>query len=145
MSLHQRDYILRMIERIAALLARVLKRRTEGDFAGARRDIAEGMTDVLGPAGAMVRMVDPATAANLLGDADRITMYARLLEADAELQEALGDQPGASRTRCRALEVMLELVLRHVERSDAMTALTTALAARVDRATLGPRYTSVVP
>lgn len=145
MALHQRDYILRMIERIAALLARVLKRRTEGDLAGARAEIAEGITDVLGPAGAMVRMVDSPTAANLLSDPDRITLYARLLDADAELQQALGDAGGATRTRRRALEMMLELALRQPERSDDAMALTAELAARVDLATLPARYASVLP
>ncbi len=132
MSLHQRDYILRMIERIAAVLARVLKKRTEGDLVGARQDIAEGMIDVLGPAGAMVRMVDSRTAADLLSDPDRITMYARLLDADAELQEALGQPAGAARSRQRALEVMRELQRRNAELSDEVKAFTAALAARVE-------------
>jgi hypothetical protein len=53
MAVVQRDFILRMIEAVAATLARVLRRRQEKDFVGARQDIGQAIGAVLGPRGAM--------------------------------------------------------------------------------------------
>lgn len=110
MGVHQRDYILRLIERIAAVLARAMRRKNEGDAAGARADIAQATTDLFGPAGPMVAFVDVRTAVNLLSDPERVWLYARLLDADAELQDALGLDSHA--TRVRARELMREVIAR---------------------------------
>lgn len=110
MGVHQRDYILRLIERIAAVLARAMRRKNEGDAAGARADLAQATTDLLGPAGQMVPYVDVRTAVDLLSDAERVWLYARLLDADADLQDSLGLD--SQRTRRRAIELMREVIAR---------------------------------
>jgi hypothetical protein len=141
MGLHQRDYVLRMIERIAAVLARALKRRNEGDVEGARDDVRGALAEVLGPAGPMVAMVDPRTAVDLISDPERVTLYARLLEADADLTDAQAGAGTGALARRRALELMLELVLRRVELPDDAKAFVAELEARVDEGALDPRYT----
>ena len=140
MSLYQRDFILRLIESVAATLRRVRKRRDDGDLAGARAEIVATMTEVLGPSAAMVPMVDAQTAANLVSDPQRVALYCQLLEADADLLDGLGHTPSGSRMRTRALELLLELVLRRAQLPDETIAQLGALVPRVDAAALGSRY-----
>ncbi len=128
MSLYQRDYILRLIERMAAVIARAMRRKTEGDPAGARADLAAATADLFGPAGQMIPFVDVRTAVDLLSDPDRVTLYARLLDADAVLLEAMG-QPGDTPRR-RALELMRELERREAILPDQVRDFIAELAAR---------------
>lgn len=128
MGVHQRDYILRLIERIAAVLARAMRRKNEGDAAGARGDLAQATTDLLGPAGQMVPYVDVRTAVDLLSDAERVWLYARILDADADLQDSLGVD--SQRTRRRALELMRELLARGGELPDTLRAFAAELEGR---------------
>lgn len=140
MSLYQRDYVLRLIESVAATLRRVLKRREEKDLAGARQDVAMTIGDVLGPGAAMVPMVDSTTAANLVSDSQRLALYCQLLELDGDLLEEVGQGDRAVATRRRSLELLLELVLRKVELPDETIVQVQALLARVGVASLSPRY-----
>jgi hypothetical protein len=140
MAVVQRDFILRMIEAVAAALARVLRRRQEKDFAGARQEISQTIGEVLGPRGAMAAMVDARTAADLISDGRQIALYSRLLAEDADVLDDMG-QPDAGRvTRRRALELLLETRIRRLELRDEDHAQLRALALRVERASLAPRY-----
>lgn len=140
MSLYQRDYILRLIEAVGATLRRVLKRREEHDLPGARQDIARTMHELLGPGAAMVPMVDSITAANLVSDPQRLALYCQLLELDADLLEEMGHGERAVAARRRSLELLLELVQRNVELPDETIVQAQGLIARVDVASLAPRY-----
>jgi len=108
MALVQRDYILRLIERIAAVLARVMKRKSEGDAVGARGELRQAYGEVLGPAGAMAQMADSRTAANLVGDARRIHLWCRLLREEAILLREQGASEQASAIDRRIVELLLE-------------------------------------
>lgn len=140
MALFQRDFILRMMEVVAAALARVRRRREERDFVGARQEIAQAIGQVLGPRGAMAAMVDSRTAADLISDARQIALYSRLLGEDADIVEEMGQAGTALKIRLRALELMLETVIRKLELADEDRAHMQALLQRVDRSALGARY-----
>lgn len=140
----QRDYILRMIEAVAAAIARVLRRRQDKDFAGARQEIATAIGEVLGPRGAMAAMADSRTAADLISDGRQIALYARLLAEDADVLDEMGDQSAGRAVRQRALELLLETVIRMVEIRDEDRAQLKLLSSRVDRMSLGPRYSDAV-
>lgn len=140
MSLYQKDFILRMIESVAATLRRALRRREDGDVDGARQDVAMSIAEVLGPSAAMVPMVDATTAANLLSDPQRIALYLQLLEVDAELLDAKGLPDRGRAGRHRAAELALELVLRRVELPDDTIGMIHRLLGRADRTAMAPRY-----
>lgn len=140
MALFQRDFILRMIEVVAAALARVRRRRAERDFAGARQEIAQAIGHVLGPRGAMAAMVDSRTAADLISDPRQISLYSQLLAEDADIVDEMGQPAVALKIRVRALELMLETVIRKLELADEDQAHMQALIQRVDRSALGARY-----
>lgn len=140
MAVVQRDFILRMIEAVAAALARVLRRRQEKDFVGARQEILQAIGEVLGPRGAMAAMVDARTAADLISDGRQIALYSRLLAEDADVLDEMG-QPDAGRaTRQRALELLLETRVRRLELRDEDREQLRALAWRVERSALASRY-----
>lgn len=108
MALVQRDYILRMIEAIAAAIARALDRKSTGDLVGARLELHNATVELLGPTAAMVGMLDTRTAANLVGDPQRITMWARLLHEDAALLRAMTRTGESEASQRRVLELLLE-------------------------------------
>ena len=143
MALFQRDFILRMIEVVAAALARARRRRLERDLTGARQEVSQAIGQVLGPRGAMAAMVDSRTAADLISDPRQISLYSRLLAEDADIVEEMGQPAQASAIRLRALELMLETVIRKLELADDDRAHMLALSHRVDRSALGPRYVGV--
>jgi len=108
MSLVQKDYILRLIESIAAAVARVLKRKEAGDLVGARRELDIAIGELLGPSARLAPMMDSRTAAQLVADSRRITAWATLLREDADLLRLMWRDAEASGTERRALELLLE-------------------------------------
>lgn len=108
MALIQRDFILRMIEAIAAAIARIRKRRESGDLVAARSEVHNAIVELLGPAAAMVGMLDSRTAANLVSDPTRIAMWARLLHEDAEILREMTRATEADATERRVMELLLE-------------------------------------
>jgi len=87
---NERDYILRMIAAAAAALGRLRQRIAAGapaaEIVQAARD-AQG--ELLGKDVALLRAVDPASAAQMLGDDQRLTVWVDLLRVEADaLREA---------------------------------------------------------
>lgn len=140
MSLVQRDYILRLIEAVAAALARISRRRESGDLQGARREAQIATVEFLGPLASIVGSVDSRTAADLIGESWRLAAWAQLLGADAETLRLMGQSDAADRNDRRAAELLLEVHLRG-EALDADAAATLqALEPRVPVASLDERY-----
>jgi hypothetical protein len=106
MSPVRQDYLLKMIEGAFEVLRRIRKRRQDGDAAGAIRDADAAADDLLGPMAAIAARMDPFTAAQLLRDPERVTLWARIL---AEKAGALRDSGHDARpTGRRALELAIE-------------------------------------
>jgi hypothetical protein len=130
MALVQRDYILRMIERIAATIARILKRKTDGDLVGARQEVRQATLELLGAASAMAVMVDSRTAANLVNDPRRLRLWARLLEEDSALLRELQQDKEAASVDRRIVELLLEAWSREKEWDEETYAVFAAVRAR---------------
>jgi hypothetical protein len=143
MSIVQRDYILRLIEAVAAALARIIRRRESGDFDGARREAQIATIEFLGPLASIVGSVDSRTAADLVGEGWRLSAWARLLAEDAETLRRMEQPEAAVRNDRRACELLLEVVLHGEElETDAASALE-RLRPRVPAESLDPRYHEV--
>jgi hypothetical protein len=97
----QRDFVLRWIEQLGQLIRRLL--RGGGSLEEGRRQVDEAIEALLGPLALLIPKLEVESAANLLGDPDRIFAYAQLLELDALIAGAAGEAGTADRTR-RALE-----------------------------------------
>jgi len=140
MSLVQRDYLLRLIEAVAAAIARALRRKEAGDLPGARREVHIACTELIGPLAPVVAHADPRTAADLLGDPRRVGAWARLLAEDAALLGLMGDEDAARATERRACGLLLEAYLRAGELDGDDTRTLQSLRQRVPATALEPRY-----
>lgn len=140
MALVQRDYILRMIERIAAAIARAMKRKSNGDLVGARQELQQATMELLGPAAAMALLVDTRTAANLVGDAKRLQLWCHLLSEDRDVLHAMGREGEARSTDRRIVELLLEAWKREQEWDDDTRAVFVAARERGGDAALDPGF-----
>jgi hypothetical protein len=87
----ERDYLLRMINQASIALARLRERLLGGttpDEIIAAVRAAQG--ELLGKDAAMLRMLDPASAAHVIGDKQQIAMWAELLRLEAEALRKAG-------------------------------------------------------
>ena len=101
----QEDYLLRQAAAAAAMLARIIGLRSGGKDAEARVQLEEAYSLVLGPQAGLLRRVDSGTAATILGSAQSILAFARLLHEEA------AQEPDAHRSaglKVRAVELGIE-------------------------------------
>lgn len=105
---NERDYILRMIAAAAAALARLRERVAAGAPAAEVVQAARAAQgELLGKDATLLRAVDPASAAHMLGDVDRLPVWAELLRVEADAQRAAGHVDDAEALEQRA-RVLLE-------------------------------------
>lgn len=109
----QRDIVLRWIEQLALVVARLLHGPGAADLALAEAQVRDAITRVLGPLSETILRVDVASAAFLLADPERIYGYARLLGLLAAIEQADG-RPDFGETRLRAEALAREAVRRSV-------------------------------
>jgi hypothetical protein len=114
----QRDFILRMIEAVAAALARAVGRRRQGDLQGAREELAAAARELLGTVGSLAAHADARTAVDLLSDPRRVVLWVRLLIEDAELLHEAGYTGESSAVRRRARDLAGEVRRRDTVLSD---------------------------
>lgn len=110
----QRDIVLRWIEDIARVIRRLLHGPTAVDLRDAERLLEDAHERLLGQLATLVPRLEPAAAADLLHDPDRIYACAHLLALQSALEQARQD-PAADRTRDRAIAFAAEAVRRHPE------------------------------
>ncbi len=108
----QRDIVLRWIEQISAIIARLLRRDPTVSLDLARQYLEEAEGQVLGPLGGLIPRLDPASAAELLGDPDRIWGYGQTLALRSALLQAEGAGDEAAVLARRALAMGREACRR---------------------------------
>ncbi len=98
--MQRQDYIERLIQQIAAAVARALGAARNGHPDDAQRELEATWSGVLGLRRGDVDRVDEATLRALLGA--KKEPAAALLEAEAEVRQSKGDDVGAARLRALA-------------------------------------------
>jgi hypothetical protein len=111
----QRDLVLRWIEQLGRLVARLVGLGGKAELATARDQVTEATINLLGPLSLLVPRLETASAAELLADPDRIFGYAQLLDLDGAISEAIGEKDAAADSRRRAVEFAREAVTRATE------------------------------
>jgi hypothetical protein len=105
MSPGQRDdYVLRQVRAIAAILARIIGLRLDGDPEQARAGLEEAYTMLLGSQAPLIRRVDTSTAAKLIGSSEKTLSFAALIEEEAEQEK---DEGRSALLRARAADLRL--------------------------------------
>ncbi len=98
----QEDFLLRELRKIAAMIARAMGFRVTGDLPAARTEIDDAYTTLLGSQSALLRMLDPASAARLIGHPKKLEAFADLTSAEAALAAAAGNQQAENALLARA-------------------------------------------
>ncbi len=111
----QRDLVLRWIEQLGRLVARLLGQGGKAELAVARDQVAEATINLLGPLATLVPRLESGSAAELLADPDRIFGYAQLLDLDAAISTGMGETAAAAESRRRAVEFARAAVARSPE------------------------------
>ena len=101
----QRDYLMRMIERAVAALARALGLRQAGELELALEQIGEAYDAVLKFDREMLRTLDTPTLITMLGEPQLTRMVGRTSALEGELREQAGQQRSALQCFRRALEL----------------------------------------
>lgn len=98
----ERDWLVRMVEQIAAALARVLASRRAGAFDEAREELERVARDAAGLELSLLEHLDAASAAALVRDPARLAALARLGLERARVEGDAGDDAAAGRWAGRA-------------------------------------------
>jgi hypothetical protein len=106
--LFQRDYILRLVQQVAQVLARAMGLIAERKLPDADAELASGY-GALGLDRELVGVLDATGLARLLGDDDRIAAAVRLIAGDARLRLAQGEPRRAARLLRSARGLMQQL------------------------------------
>lgn len=102
------DYLMRQVQAVAAMIARIAGLRIEGSVDEARLVLEQAYGVLLAGRAGLVRRLDAATAASLLGSPERILCLARLLEEEGRLE-------GDATLHARAIELTREALRRDPE------------------------------
>jgi hypothetical protein len=135
MSIHDRDYILRMVRRMVEMLGRVLGlERPQPEEA--RRVIDETGQSIFGPLYRTLRDADALTAAALVSDPEKRWAVAALLIEESKVLLAEGDARRSARKVRTAAEILLDLAAAPQGLADQVKETLTAIAPRIDPARL---------
>lgn len=113
----QEDFLLHELRRVAEMIARALGFRGSGDLPAARAEIDTAYATLLGQQSDLLRMLDPASAARLIGSPTKIAAFARITAADAALAADMGNIKAEQHLTARAASLDAEAAkLEHYTR-----------------------------
>jgi hypothetical protein len=101
------DYLLRMIQQLGVVLARLRGRlagASAADLVEVEREAGAAIGKLLGPQ-ALLGQVDANTAVRLVADADRVAMWVAFLRVRSEALRAAGRVDAADRMEARATDL----------------------------------------
>lgn len=104
----RRDYLERLIEQFAAVIAKVAAQLKEGRADDALRDADKAIASLAGMPWPMLARLEAGTAFTLL-DRERVRVLVDILTARAVAARAAGDEPGAGRAASLAVELRAKL------------------------------------
>lgn len=108
----QRDIVLRWIEQISAIIARILRRDASLSLEVARQYLEDAEAQVLGVLCDLIPRLDAESAARLLEDPYRIFGYSQTLALRSALAAAAGAQAEADVLAARAVAIGREAIAR---------------------------------
>lgn len=143
MSIFQRDFLRRLIEDFARMLASLVALRRGGKLDEAEQQIAELAGSLLGPLARDAELLDSETLGRLLAE-ERLVRYAQLIAERANIHVAKGNAEAAKEDQVRALELFLEVKARHPEGdAAALPPEASELLALLGLPALSARYVSL--
>ena len=99
------DYLLRMIQQLAAIMARLRERLTgasSDEAAEVEREAGAAIGTLLGPQAPLLGQLDVASAVRLVGSRERVATWVTILRLQADAQRTSGRPDAADRLTARA-------------------------------------------
>lgn len=132
------DYIIRLIKQLGDFLARIARRRKEGQLDQALSDADGAWSELFDIPRELCDIVDTPTLAGMLRDPERMRAAAQLFWEEGRIHAARADPLTASLKYRRAFELMLEArALQPTEEDDSAVM---ELSRLVPAGQLDPRY-----
>ncbi len=104
----ERDYIMRLVQQLAAALTRIFKLKEQEKYDQALDETAGAFNELLGMSPELLAAFDSATLAQLLGHHQRVKTAAALFREAGELYQRKGEDAAAQMRYQRAFELYLE-------------------------------------
>jgi tetratricopeptide (TPR) repeat protein len=125
----ERDYIMRMIAQLAAVLARILGAKNAQDYTQALQLVQDAYGEIFGLQRELVEQMDAATLALLLGEGEKIKGLASLLREEGDVLLLQGQPTKGYEKYEKALALYQEaLRLQTTEDADCLAAIATLQA-----------------
>lgn len=124
----QRDYIMRQIEMLTRVVARLLQLKEQKKYEVALKEIGDVYDELFAAEARLLKIVDTTTAACILGHWERVKIFATLRKEEAEIFKLKNEMP-------RALEIFQqakELFLKTLEMKGSPDQECLDLAAKID-------------
>jgi hypothetical protein len=97
------DYLMRLIQQVAATLRRLRERVGDGALPEeTSRDAGAAIGELLGPQRSLMEMLDAKSAAALAGDYERLELWVQLIRLQADAARDSNDTARADRLTARA-------------------------------------------
>jgi hypothetical protein len=142
MSVTQKDFLLRQIEAFVESLRKLIELKSRGEPGEALEVVQETAEQIFGSSLPVIDSLDPESAADMLVEPEKVEMYARLAEEEAEILAMLGQKVGER--RLRALEMYLERTRMSPAIDKEMKRRIGKLSKKVDRGQMGERYRALL-
>ncbi len=114
----ERDYIMRLVQQLAAALTRIFKLKEQEKYDQAFDETGKAFNELLGMSPELMAAFDSATLAQLLGHHEKVKTAAALFREEGELYQRKGEEAKAQTRYQRAFELYLEAAQMQ-EQSDA--------------------------
>lgn len=135
---------MRLLEAFAESLRRLIDLKARGKPREALDAVQETANQLFGSSLPLIDSLDPQSAAEILVEPEKVEMYARLAEEEAEVLALLGDLEQADEGRLRALEMYLERTKMSPPIDEETEKRISELSSKVDTEQLDDRYRSLL-
>jgi hypothetical protein len=106
----ERDYLMRMMAQLTAVIARIFGCKNAQDYTQALQVVREAYGEIFGLPSELVEQMDAATLALLLGDKEKIKALASLLHEEGEVLILQGEKSEGMKKYEKALALYREVL-----------------------------------
>lgn len=129
----ERDYIMRMIAQLSAVIARILFAKNAQNYAEAQQLAQNAYEQLLGLNGELVEQMDAATLAMLLGEKEKIKVLATLLREEGEILHLQGNAAAGTRKYEKTLALFQEAQRQSHSKDDECESAIAVLLGKINK------------
>lgn len=130
-SMIERDYLMRMIAQLSAVIARILFAKSAQNYVEALQLAQNAYGQLLGLNGELVEQMDAATLALLLGEKEKIKALATLLREEGDILHLQGNAAVGNAKYEKALALFQEALRQTSSQDNECEAAIAALQAKL--------------